>query len=117
MPALECLAMDVLSDGAWRSPRQNSILSRSSAAMLTCGAAAGLLGLSSPNAALAQDAAATDLPAIVVVDPTKKPKREAAKRVAPARVASARGAGRTGQPAQEAPVAGAGEAPPAQAAL
>jgi hypothetical protein len=117
MSALECLAINILSDGAWRRHRQNSSLYRSSAAMLTCGAAAGLLGLSSPNAALAQDAAATDLPAIVVVDPTKKPKREAAKRVAPARVASARGAGRTGQPAQEAPVAGAGEAPPAQAAL
>jgi outer membrane receptor protein involved in Fe transport len=117
MPALEYLAMDVLGDGAWCSPRQNSILYRSSAAMLICGAAAGLLGLSGPNAASAQVAAATDLPAIVVVDPTKKPKREAAKRVAPARVASPGGTGRTGQPAQEAPVAGAGAPTPAQAAL
>ena len=117
MPALEWLAMDVLSDGAWRSPRQNGILSRGSAAMLTCGAAAGLLGLSGPNAASAQVAAATDLPAIVVVDPAKKPKREAAKRVAAARLASAGGTGRAGQPAQEAPVAGAGAPTPAQAAL
>ena len=109
--------MDVLSDGAWRSLRQTSILSRSSAAVFTCGAAAGLLGLSGPNAASAQIAAATDLPAIVVVDPAKKPKRDAARRVAPARVAPAGGTGRTGQPAQEASVAGAGAPTPAQAAL
>jgi outer membrane receptor protein involved in Fe transport len=96
---------------------QNSRLYRSSAAMLTCGVAAGLLGLTHPNAAWAQDSAAKDLPAIVVVGSAKKPKREPAKRITPSRAASSRGTGRSGQPAQEAPVAGAGTPTPAEAAL
>ena len=86
-------------------------------AMLTPGVLAGLFCLAYPIAALAQDAAAKDLPAIVVVDPAKKPKREPAKRIAPARTVSNRGTGRNERPAQEAPVTGAGATTPAQAAL
>jgi hypothetical protein len=86
-------------------------------AMLTPGVLAGLFCLADPIAALAQDAAAKDLPAIVVVDPAKKPKREPAKRIAPARTVSNRGTGRNERPAQEAPVTGAGATTPAQAAL
>jgi outer membrane receptor protein involved in Fe transport len=107
-----------LRNGVSRGHRQNSRLYRNSAAMLTCGVAAGLLGLTHSNRALAQDSGAKDLPAIVVVDPTKKPKREPAKRTAPARAASSRGTGRTNlQPVQEAAVAGAGAPTPAEAAL
>jgi outer membrane receptor protein involved in Fe transport len=64
-----------------------------------------------------QPQARSQLPAIVVVDPTEKPKHSAAKRAAPARTASSRGAGRSSQPAQESAVAGAGTPTPAQAAL
>src|SRR5271155_1118615 len=88
-----------------------------SMAMLTPGLLAGLLCLGTPIAAVAQDAAAKDLPPIVVVDPNKKPKHEPAKRTAPARIVSTRGTGRTDRPAQEAPVTGAGATTPAQAAL
>ena len=48
---------------------------RNSAFVLAAGFAAGSLGLTGPNAASAQDAGARDLPAIVVTDPAKKPKR------------------------------------------
>ena len=85
--------------------------------MLTCGVAVGLLGLTHPNPAVAQASDGRDLPAIVVVDPALKPKRAPAKRTAPARTVSSRGTGRTNQPAQEAPVAGAGAPTPAEAAL
>jgi outer membrane receptor protein involved in Fe transport len=104
--------------GVSRGYRQSSRLYRSSAAMLTCAVAAGLLGLTHSNRALALDSGAKDLPAIVVVDPAKKPKREPAKRTAAARAASSRGTGRTNQqPVQEAAVAGAGAPTPAEAAL
>jgi outer membrane receptor protein involved in Fe transport len=107
-----------LRNGVSRGLRQNSGLYRSSAAMLTCAVAAGLFGLTHSNRAFAQDSGAKDLPAIVVVDPAKKPKREPAKPTAPARAASSRGTGRTNQqPVQEAPVAGAGAPTPAEAAL
>jgi outer membrane receptor protein involved in Fe transport len=69
---------------------------------------------------MAQDVAANDaaaLPPIEVTAPTEKPKRALAKRPASARAVSNRGANRTSQTAQEAPVAGAGAATPAQAAL
>ena len=85
--------------------------------MLTFGVAAGLLCGAVPNAALAQDNGAKELPAIVVVDPAKKPKRAPAKRITPTRAVSSRGTGRTDQPVQEAPAAGAGGPTPAQAAL
>jgi outer membrane receptor protein involved in Fe transport len=85
--------------------------------MLTPAIAAGLLWVANPNAASAQDSGAKDLPPIVVVDPTQKPKRAPAKRAVPARTVSSRGTGRANQSAQEATVAGAGAATPAQAAL
>jgi len=87
------------------------------AALLTLGVATGLLGLASPNAVFAEEGAARDLPPIVVVDPTKRPKREAAKRTTPVRAVASRGADRSGHPAPEAPVTGAGAPTPAQAAL
>jgi outer membrane receptor protein involved in Fe transport len=87
------------------------------AAMLAPAIAAGLLGLANPTAAMAQDSGAKDLPPIVVEDAAKKPRRPAPKRIAPTRAASSRGTARSGQPAQEAPVAGAGATTPAQAAL
>jgi outer membrane receptor protein involved in Fe transport len=82
--------------------------------------AASLSFLAGPTAVMAEDAATKDaaaLPAIVVVDPNEKLKRAAAKRASPTRTVSSRGSGRSNQPAQEAPVAGAGAATPAQAAL
>jgi outer membrane receptor protein involved in Fe transport len=84
------------------------------------GMAAGLVCVSDPTPAMAQDVAANDaaaLPPIEVTAPTEKPKRALAKRPASARAVSNRGANRTSQTAQEAPVAGAGAATPAQAAL
>jgi outer membrane receptor protein involved in Fe transport len=132
MRAFEGVAVNVLSDcsklavfGATtaltesrdpsRSHRRK--LYRSSAAVLSFGIAAGLMGLANPNVAFAQASTAKDLPAIVVVDPGKKPRREPVKRTAPTRTVSSRGGvGRTGQPAQEA-VNGAGAPTPAQAAL
>jgi outer membrane receptor protein involved in Fe transport len=96
---------------------QDRNLYRSSAAVLSFGIAAGLLGVAKPNIALAQDSGVKDLPGIVVVEPAKKPKREPAKRIAPARTVSSRGgAGRNGQPVQES-VNGAGAPTPAQATL
>jgi outer membrane receptor protein involved in Fe transport len=103
--------------GVSRPHQQHSKLYRSSAAVLTLGVAAGLLCVATPNVALAQDSSVKDLPPIVVVDPTQKPKRAPAKRIAPTRTVSSRGTGRTRQPAQDAPVAGAGGPTPAQAAL
>jgi outer membrane receptor protein involved in Fe transport len=139
MPAFEGVAVTVLSGGCGRrsdlavlrattaliecrglsrSHRQNRKLYRSSAAVITFGVAAGLLCLANPNAAWAQDSAVKDLPPILVVDPAKKPKREPAKRTAPTRTVSSRGgAGRTGRPAQQEAVNGAGAPTPAQAAL
>jgi outer membrane receptor protein involved in Fe transport len=84
------------------------------------GMAAGLVCVADPTPAMAQDVAANDaaaLPPIEVTAPTEKPKRAPAKRPASARAVSNRGANRTSQTAQEAPVAGAGAATPAQAAL
>jgi outer membrane receptor protein involved in Fe transport len=84
------------------------------------GMAAGLVCVADPTPAMAQDVAANDaaaLPPIEVTAPTEKPKRSLAKRPASARALSNRGANRTSQTAQEAPVAGAGAATPAQAAL
>jgi outer membrane receptor protein involved in Fe transport len=84
------------------------------------GVTAGLFCVASPIAAFAQDGMEKDgaaLPPIVVVDPTKKPKRAPARRVAATRAVSSRGTGRNSQPAQEAAVAGAGAPTPAQAAL
>jgi outer membrane receptor protein involved in Fe transport len=101
-----------VSDGQLSKAR----LFRSSAATLTCGIAAGLLGWATPYAALAKDSEEKDLPPIVVVDPTTKPKRQVAKRTAPSRTASNRG-NRTNQPAQEAVVVGSGAPTPAEAAL
>jgi len=91
-----------------------------SAALLLPAMAASLSFLAGPTAVMAEDAATKDaaaLPAIVVVDPNEKLKRAAAKRASPTRTVSSRGSGRSNQPAQEAPVAGAGAATPAQAAL
>ncbi len=88
--------------------------------MLAPGVAAGMLCFADPTPAMAQDVAANDaaaLPPIEVTAPTEKPKRSAVKRPASARAVSNRGANRTSQTAQEAPVAGAGAATPAQAAL
>jgi outer membrane receptor protein involved in Fe transport len=120
MSALAYLAVEILSGRRGRRSEVAALyattaLYRSSTAVLGFGIAAGLLSLANPNVALAQDAAAKDLPPIVVVDPAKKPKP--VKRAAPTRSVSSRsGAGRTGQPAQEA-VNGAGAPTPAQAAL
>jgi outer membrane receptor protein involved in Fe transport len=88
--------------------------------LLVPGMAAGLVCVADPTPAMAQDVAANDaaaLPPIEVTAPTEKPKRAPAKRPASARAVSNRGANRTSQTAQEAPVAGAGAATPAQAAL
>ena len=88
--------------------------------LLVPGMAAGLVCVADPTPAMAQDVAANDaaaLPPIEVSAPTEKPKRAPAKRPASARAVSNRGANRTSQTAQEAPVAGAGAATPAQAAL
>ena len=75
-------------------------------------------------AARAQTAAATEppraesqLPPIEITAPAEKPKRSPAKRLASTRAVLNRGSGRTGQPAQEAPVGGAGAPTAAQAAL
>ena len=108
----------VFHDRSARADRHHRRLYRRSVTMLTCGVAAGLLGLTHSNTALAQGSGGQDLPAIVVVDPTQKPKRAPVKRTAPARAASSRGSGRTSQqPVQEAAVAGAGAPTPAEAAL
>ena len=88
--------------------------------LLVPGMAAGLVCVADPTPAMAQDVAANDaaaLPPIEVTAPTEKPKRSPAKRPASARAVSNRGANRTSQTAHEAPVAGAGAATPAQAAL
>jgi outer membrane receptor protein involved in Fe transport len=116
MPASDRLAVNLVCHDASGNRRRNSRIYRSSVTALTCGVAAGLLGFCGYDAAFAQETA-KDLPPIVVVDTAKKPKREAAKRTAPARTVSGSGTGRSGRPAQEAPVAGAGVPTPAQAAL
>jgi outer membrane receptor protein involved in Fe transport len=85
--------------------------------MLASGAMVGLSCLVNPNAASAQDSGAKELPPIEVTAPTKKQQRVPAKRVAASRTVSTRGTGRNNQPAQEAPVTGAGAPTPAQAAL
>ena len=85
--------------------------------MLTPAVAACLVGLVNPNAALAQDSGAKELPPIEVDAPVKKQKRGPAKRVAASRNAPTRGTGRNNQPAQEAPATGSGGPTPAQAAL
>ena len=88
--------------------------------LLVPGMAAGLACVADPTPTMAQDVAANDaaaLPPIEVTAPTEKPKRSPAKRPASARAVSNRGANRTSQTAHEAPVAGAGAATPAQAAL
>jgi outer membrane receptor protein involved in Fe transport len=93
---------------------------RRAIATLVPGIGAGVLCLVNPIAAMAQNATAKDgatLPAIVVVDPNQKPKRTPEKPAGPKRTVSARGTGTTGKPAQETPVAGAGAATPAEAAL
>jgi outer membrane receptor protein involved in Fe transport len=118
LPAiLHTVAAPIECSGASHPHRQTSNLYRSSAAVLTLGVAAGLLCVATPNVALAQDAGVKDLPPIVVVDPAKKPKRAPAKRIASARTVSSRGTGRANQPAQEAPVPGAGGPTPTEAAL
>src|ERR1700722_9676997 len=127
MSALECVALDVLSassealsassvlrietalrDGRVRAHRQNSSLYKSSAAMLTCGVAAGWLGLAYPTMALAQDSGVAHLPDVVVDAPTQKPAKPPVKRRSATHAASNRGPGRTNQPVQEAAPAGAG---------
>jgi outer membrane receptor protein involved in Fe transport len=85
--------------------------------MLASGAVVGLACLVNPNVASAQDGGAKELPPIEVTAPAKKQQRVPAKRVAASRTVSTRGTGRNNQPAQEAPVAGAGAPTPAQAAL
>jgi outer membrane receptor protein involved in Fe transport len=85
--------------------------------MLASSAMVGLACLVNPNVASAQDGGAKELPPIEVAAPAKKQKRVPAKRVAASRTVSSRGTGRNNQPAQEAPVAGAGAPTPAQAAL
>lgn len=97
--------------------RRSSRPYQSSAAILTPVLVAGLLYLVNPHAAMAQAGAASDLPPVVIADPGKKPKREVAKRVVSKRAVASRGVGRTNQPVQEAPVAGAGAPTPAEAAL
>ena len=97
--------------------RRSSRPYQSSAAILTPMIVAGLLYLVNPHAAMAQAGAASDLPPVVIADPGKKPKREVAKRVVSKRAVASRGVGRTNQPVQEAPVAGAGDPTPAEAAL
>jgi outer membrane receptor protein involved in Fe transport len=98
-------------------PNRHRMARRSALAMFAPAIAAGLCCLANPSVVLAQDSGVKDLPPIVVVDPNQKPKRAPAKRAAPTRAVSNRGTGRTNQPAQEAPVAGAGITTPAQAAL
>jgi hypothetical protein len=100
-----------------RRGRQKSKLLRCSLAMLTLAIAAGVLCSTNLNTALAQETGTKELPPIVVDDLAKKPKRAPAKRIAASRAISSRGIGRNSQPAQEAPVAGAGGPTPAQAAL
>jgi hypothetical protein len=122
MSAHQCVALNVLSvtalrGGRVRAHRQNSSLYKSSAAMLTCGVAAGLIGLANPTIALAQDSGVTHLPDVVVDAPTQKPAKPHVKRRSPTRAASNRGTGRTNQPVQETPAAGAGAPTPAEAAL
>src|SRR5271169_5637593 len=93
---------------------------QSAGVMLVPAMAASLLCVTSPIAAMAQDSTGQGgaaLPAIVVTDPSQKPKRPPAKRVTASRAVSTRGTGRNSQSAQEAPVAGAGAPTPAQAAL
>jgi hypothetical protein len=103
--------------GAHRG-RQIGRLPRACLPMLKSAIAAGMLCLVNPNTALAQNGAGTDLPPVVVVAPTPKPKRTSAKRIVPRLAVSNRGASRSSnQPAQEAPVAGAGAPTPAEAAL
>jgi hypothetical protein len=85
--------------------------------MLTCGVAAGWLGLAYPTMALAQGSGVTHLPDVVVDAPMQKPAKPPVKRRSPTRAASNRGTGRTNQPVQEAPAAGAGAPTPAEAAL
>jgi outer membrane receptor protein involved in Fe transport len=85
--------------------------------MLASGAVVGLACLVNPNVAPAQDSGAKELPPIEVAAPAKKQKRVPAKRVVASRTVSSRGTGRNNQPAQEAPVTGAGGPTPAQAAL
>jgi outer membrane receptor protein involved in Fe transport len=88
-------------------------LSARSAAAITFSVAAISFCPAGPIAAFAQES----LPPVVVTSPADKPNRPAAKRAAPARLLANRGTGRTGQPAQEAPVTGAGAPTAAQAAL
>ena len=90
---------------------------RGSAAIFASGAVVGLACLVNPNVASAQDGGAKELPPIEVAAPAKKQKRVPAKRLAASRTVSTRGTGRNNQPAQEAPVTGAGAPTPAQAAL
>ena len=85
--------------------------------MLTCGVAAGLLGLANPDFALAQDSGAKELPPITVVAPTQKPAKPSVKRRSPTSAASNRSTGRITQPVQEAAPAGARAPTPAEAAL
>src|ERR1700685_531140 len=97
MPGPDCFALVALSGNSKRSAvdftiarcrfdrRSHGYLSkarlyRSSAAMLTCGIAAGLLGWATPYAASAKDSEEKDLPPIVVVDSAKKPQRQVATR-------------------------------------
>ena len=85
--------------------------------MLTCGVAAGLIGLAYPTIALAQGSGVTHLPDVVVDAPTQKPAKPLVKRRSATRAASNRGTSRTNQPVQEAAPAGAGAPTPAEAAL
>jgi outer membrane receptor protein involved in Fe transport len=105
--------------GFSRRCEQGGKFYRNSVAMLAFGVAAVLFSLADPNAACAQDqnGGKQDLPPVVVVAPTQRPKRAPAKPVTPTRSVSNRGTGRTNQPAREAPVAGAGAPTPAEAAL
>jgi TonB-dependent Receptor Plug Domain len=101
-------------DDRTRNHRKHSSLYGSSA-ILKPVIASGLLYLTQPHAALAQQAGATqELPPVVVVDPGQKPKPKLAKRVAPTRTVTSRGSGQANQPAQE---AGNSGTTPAQAAL
>ena len=85
--------------------------------MLTCGVAAGLIGLANPTIALAQGSGMTHLPDVVVDAPAQKPAKPLVKRRSSTRAASNRGTGRTNQQVQEAAPAGAGAPTPAEAAL
>ncbi len=107
-----CLARCRRSEGCRRTiPR------RSSAAILASGAMVVLSCLVSPNAASARqwgERTAAHCGRSIL---QQKPKRAPAKRIAASRAVSNRGTGRNNQPAQEAPVAGAGANPRPQATL